>query len=195
MHNNFYKTFVHKYCTESKIVEKILHLGWTWWIGVGDVQMASDWLIILKGFVQYTHIGIHKASNKHPFGSFVRESCDPKSLAVDKAPCPSRASTLSLGPGLVGDGHWWSAHVCLTYEDARTMSISAYFDEAFCAANICPLASGQGPNPFHKKHQTAVRWSWLWATTKWTHVLLPLGEGASSYRLSPETPHLQAPAC
>lgn len=29
IHNNFYKTFVHKYCTESKIVEKILHLGLT----------------------------------------------------------------------------------------------------------------------------------------------------------------------
>lgn len=28
-HNNLYKTFVHKYCTESKIVEKILHLGLT----------------------------------------------------------------------------------------------------------------------------------------------------------------------
>lgn len=136
--------------SKGLVMSKWPLIGWSFWKGLSNT---------------HTWVYIKQAINTLPEAS-CKEPCDPKSLAVEKAPCPSRASTLN--PGLGGDGHWWPAHFCLICEDARTMSISAYFDEAFCVVNICPLASGQGPNPFHKKHQTAVRWSWLWATTKWT---------------------------
>lgn len=76
---------------------------------------------------------------------------------------------------------WWSQSIqptpALFVEIVRTVPISAYFDEGFCVVNICPLASGQGPSPFHKKRQTAVRWSWLWVNTKWTAT----GDSLSSY--------------
>lgn len=109
--NNFYKTFVHKYCTESKIVEKILHLGLTYLMSKGLVMFK--WPLIGWSFwkvLSNTHTWVYRVYIKQAINTLLeascKEPCNPKSPAVEKAPCPSRASTLSLGPG------WWSLVTC-----------------------------------------------------------------------------------
>lgn len=79
-----------------------------------------------------------------------KKPCDPKSLAVVKAPRPAGPPPSADSQAWVGMVTGGPAHSCLACEDVRTLPISASLDEAFCVVNSCPLTSAQGPNPFHK---------------------------------------------
>lgn len=94
-----------------------------------------------------------------PYPPPPKKPCGPKSLTVEKAQWPTRPPPSACSQAWVGRVIAEPAHSCLTCEDIRALPISASSEEVFCVVNSCPLTSGRGPNPFHKEHQTAVRWS------------------------------------
>lgn len=114
---------------------------------------------------------------------------------MEKAPFPNKASSLRrrgwLGPSSVVPSSS-SPFLLYLFRSLGGCQLAPILMKVFCVVNICPLASGQGPSPFHKKHQTAVRWSWVWVNTKWTQSSLPLGRrGPTSSYPSPDGPSLQ----
>lgn len=97
---------------------------------------------------------------------------------MEKAPLPNKASSLRrrgwLGPFSMVLSRS-SPFLLYLFRSLGGCQLAPILMKVFCVVNICPLASGQGPSPFHKKHQTAVRWSWVWVNTEWTQSSLLLG--------------------
>lgn len=150
------------YCTETKSMEKILHFKTC--VGGGrPLTCPPSWKVsMVKHMCPSTHTHTHTLTI--PLQRLCLGAKEPEVLEDGE----SSASQQGLLPRL--EGQAWALRWCrqiqpipaLFVQIIRKVPISPYFHEGFCVVNICPLASGQGPSPFHRKHQTAVRWSWVW---------------------------------
>lgn len=155
------------YCTETKFVEKILHFK-TCVGGRSNLDLPT----FLKGCHCEAYIHNHTYTTEQTLTIPLEDLC----LGAQEPKVPdyeeSSVSHQGLLPKLEGQA-WvlrWDRQIqpipALFVQIIRKVPISPYFDEGFCVVNICPLASGQCPSLFHKKHQTAVRWPRVWANTK-----------------------------